>query len=202
MNMKPFFKKCWKILGHVIAIGLALTLVASCNAQGAETVSMLNLDETAPTGFSETMDNPYGTGYNKAFSIVAQDEILYYDHSGEGAFFDIENNDELKTYFSSGFDNEAYGTAFAMPEGDWLHTKAIAFDGNGGGRDRYVFFAGINVFNEVRVWILDSKENTCSEPIYVCSISWTENLKYHEIYDDVLELTAGDFNGDGKDSVV
>ena len=36
MNMKPFFKKAWKILGHVIAIGLALTLVASCNADAAE----------------------------------------------------------------------------------------------------------------------------------------------------------------------
>ena len=50
MNMKPFFKKAWKILGHVIAIGLALTLVASCNADAAE----MN-DDMPQEGYYETM---------------------------------------------------------------------------------------------------------------------------------------------------
>lgn len=68
MNMKNLLKKIGKILGHVIAIGLALTVV-SCTAQGAETVPILNLDKTAPAGFGETMENPYDIGYNKAFSI-------------------------------------------------------------------------------------------------------------------------------------
>ena len=149
MNMK----KIWKILGHVIAISLALTVV-SCNAQASD---LLEIDNTEPAGFAETT-NPYGYKEGDPFPLVVKNEVAFFGgHVGTYnlGLKDTNSQSDLNNLIRNPKSNT--GTHdYGIPSDIYCYVQAIALDGDGDGKKNHVAFAGYN--NDTKhaeAWLID-----------------------------------------------
>lgn len=170
-----------------------------------ETILNDMLNQAAPGSFSDDTLTPYGTQMGEAFTLLEKAEIFEYAADG-GTSYAPTFYDNLKAGSSLGYSTASMAddTIPAMK-----FAKGVAFDATGSGRRDHVAIVGyrnesngasacLYVVNAetkevVAYQILQSENNKLSALLANLTIVDSNNL---------LQITAGDYNGDGKDSLV
>ncbi|MBQ0079511.1 MAG: hypothetical protein KBS66_06460, partial [Eubacterium sp.] len=119
---------------------------------------------------------------------------------GEGSFLSLDSYEESgKLEGGAADDSQSWHKASYM--------QAVPFDPTGCGRNNFVAFVGMNKSedsNAIEFWVLDTENEKISEVTTIDGAAWTKDaLVDAEMYArNFLSITAGDYNGDGKDSVI
>ena len=175
-----------------------------------ETILNDMLNQAAPGSFSDDTLTPYGTQKGEAFTLLEKAEIFEYAADG-GVSYDPTFYDNLTTGSSALSD---YSTASLVDDTELpalYFAKGVAFDATGSGRRDHVAIVGyridvtgvigpstwLYVINAETKEVVDSKFLQNSEALsYILA-----NLTIVDS-NNLLQITAGDYNGDGKDSLV
>ena len=169
-----------------------------------ETILNDMLNQAAPGSFSDDTLTPYGTQMGEAFTLLEKAEIFEYAADG-GVSYDPTFYDNLTTGSSLG-----YSTASMVDELPALYfAKGVAFDATGSGRRDHVAIVGYRSENTgMSIWLYvikaETKEVVDYKPLQDPSAKLSDLLANLTIVDsnNLLQITAGDYNGDGKDSLV
>lgn len=205
-------KSSKRLIAKVLSVVLCLAMLVSMfptllnietKAAGAAD-TLLNLDSTEPSGFSNTAD-PYGTGKDNAFLLNEESELfryVSYDRSSS------ENNVTASIYDSMKLTNFSVETnateskvTLSSTVNDLNYVKTVSFDPNGSGRRDHIAMVGVTASNYVYLYVYDTV-NKKWERTALGTIEWiTDDTHYYEM-SDFLSITAGDYDGDKKDSLV
>ena len=169
--------------------------------------SILNdmLNQAAPGSFSDDTLTPYGTQMGEAFTLLEKAEIFEYAADG-GTSYAPTFYDNLKT-------NSPVGYSTASMADDTIpalyFAKGVAFDATGSGRRDHVAIVGYRSENSgMSIWLYvikaETKEVVDYKPLHDPNAKLSALLANLTIVDsnNLLQITAGDYNGDGKDSLV
>lgn len=169
--------------------------------------NLMNLENVEPSGYSSTT-NPYGYDIDVPFLMVEQNELMYLN-AWDGtvrsnSYYDMGTTDSLANFTKS--KTGANGTFYA--DANYSLMEAVSFDPTGSGRRDHVAFVGISKFNKKGyLWILDTTDlNRGYERAEIGDFSYmydgnTFNVPTYQNR-SFLNIVAGDFDGDGKESVL
>ncbi|MBR6007029.1 MAG: VCBS repeat-containing protein, partial [Clostridia bacterium] len=205
-------------------------LITDCVGAAAEDVTpdkgksvydaIVSMGELAPAAYNNALsDDPYGYGVDVPFYMMASNELLVirtqdlknggspefssYTNLGEKAeqtneYFRWDKNDLLA---------EAISTAdYSLPNSAEMalnYVQAIAFDPVGTGKDDHVALIGVHYFSkESKKLYLIVYDNAGHNSGYVelGTVNWMIDEYFSGM--NYLSITAGDYNGDGKDTLV
>ena len=166
-------------------------------------------------------DDPYGFGINQPFTMSPANELLVVGN-GNGNPYGIPNDYQsldLLTYgtdvgydfLGSGTVNKNYKVYTQTAQGvSWKEVvnapQTVSFDPTGSGRKDHVAELGVRFGGEtpsLNLYVFD-KSGNCSAPFTVGTINWmadNSDIDYYNVK-NYYSVTAGDFNGDGKDSLI
>ena len=167
-----------------------------------------------PDTYKDESFEPYGYGQDVPFFMNKQSELLFYqtspDSSGEiNTFFD-----KLKSESDGDVLNGTKTSALKAPPNDLkkaYFVKSVSFDPTGTGRDDHIAFIGVywdGSHAKARVWAYNTRSRAWSSAFDLGSGSglncdWMEEDHITEFEAmGFLSITAGDYNGDGKDTLV
>lgn len=168
-----------------------------------------------PDNYSDETFEPYGYGVDVPFMMNKQAELLFYQtRPGSGGVIDTFY-DSLKPGSSADVLGGNKTRAMAAPPDDLQQAyfvKAVAFDPTGTGRDDHIAFIGIywdsSQNARAGVWAYNTRTNSWLRGLdlgswagYNCNWMRTEKITEYEAM-GFLSITAGDYNGDGKDTIV
>ncbi|MBR5329233.1 MAG: S-layer homology domain-containing protein [Firmicutes bacterium] len=186
---------------------ILVAILAFCLLASPLSANLLEIDNTPPAGFSETT-NPYGYKEGDPFPLVIKNEVAFYGCSVSNAELglkDTNSRDDLNDLIRDPSDKTG-DDDYANPGGIYLYVQAIAFDGDGDGKKNHVAFVGINNSTYyAQAWVVDmnSSDRKSSEVVNIGPMTWMSDGKYKQFSSTSLfSITAGDYDGDGKDSVV
>ena len=179
--------------------------------------TMTGMADNTPSDWSSDKD-PYGYGLNKAFFMNTQQELLTYQYNGHSDKT-VESYDILKSendeYPLNGYKSmEKYNI-------DKSHTlsyaRTVAFDPSGSGRKDHIAVIGVyaddymndNTKAHIYVYVIN-KDHDCSAMLDLGKASWMSDshgsLNNDYMWDfnamNFMQITAGDYDGDGRDSLV
>ncbi|MGN0517531.1 MAG: hypothetical protein ACI4II_02260 [Acutalibacteraceae bacterium] len=173
-----------------------------------ETIFNDMLNQAAPGSFSDDTLTPYGTQKGEAFTLLEKAEIFEYAADG-GTSYAPTFYDNLTTGSSLGYSTASLVNADKLPA--LYFAKGVAFDATGSGRRDHVAIVGyrkeatgvigasawLYVINAETKEVVDNKILQSSEALSALLANLT-------VVDsnNLLQITAGDYNGDGKDSLV
>jgi hypothetical protein len=178
--------------------------------------SITGMADTPPSDWYQEKD-PYGYGLNNMFFLNAQQELLLYQYNGHSDKT-IESYDTLKAKNESDYPlADVKPRSYSIPQDHTLsHAKTIAFDPTGSGRKDHIAVIGVysSKFADdktppyIYVYVMD-KEGHLSSMTDLGVAKWMCNdstLNNDNMWDfnarNFMDITAGDFDGDGKDSLV
>lgn len=168
---------------------------------------LLEIDNTAPAGFAET-SNPYGYKEGDPFPLVIKNEVAFYGgHVGTYnlGLKDTNSQSDLNNLIRNPRSNTS-ASDYSNPSGIYCYVQAIAFDGDGDGKKNHVAFVGYN--NETKhaeAWLInmDDTEKTPNDVTDLGPMTWLSDGNYKQYSSTSLfAITAGDYDGNGKDSIV
>lgn len=167
----------------------------------------LVMNSAAPDSFMDEKYEPFGHG-DIPFSMNTESELLFYmtnkNSSGDiTTFYDklkAGNTGDILT------GNTASTALKAPPVGlkKASFVQAVAFDPRGCGRDDHIAFIGVNSTKYAYVWVYDTRNkrwSTDNNGISLVACRWMKNITDFEAA-NFLSITAGDYNGDGRESLV
>ena len=186
------------------------------------------LDEKAPKDISKYPDDVYGVdttqnlqgahhedeNNNTPFLLSRQSELaLLVGDNGSDVMYRMDNIKMDQTALSDGIRwvngvNVANSTNSSMPESkleiykDLYYPQSVAFDRDGTGRDQYIATVGLFGRN-VTLAIQDARSGSL-KTILIQEANWMGNIGSGGdwLKDNYFAITAGDYDGDGKDSVI
>ncbi len=202
---------CSKTISLLLAFSVLLTAVPMAipvAVTAEETVigsssSLLSLDEKPPASYA-TATNPYGYDKDVAFTLSVGHELLYLggaDTKKQTSVLNGDDTGDLKEYLKE--PNKKEGS-YALPSGTWNWVKAIAFDDQADeAKDDKVLFVGVKESNQrAYAWVLDYPNNTISGLLDLGNMDWIGSDYEQYMSTSLFELAAGDFDGDGVDSLL
>ena len=171
------------------------------------------MKNTKPAGFDNTT-NPYGYNVGRPFAMVEKNELLYFETYGEsatGKIADVGTPESLKNFISK------KGTASdaSLPNMDirallkyYAFVQSVSFDPFGSGRRDHVAYVGLDKSDQqVYLHIYDTRTGEYKGKQWVGEMTWMFDksgliraLNYET--NAYLNITAGDFDGDGKDTLI
>ena len=176
--------------------------------------------DNPPSDWYQEKD-PYGYGKGNPFFMNSQQELLVYRYDGH-------KGQKIYSYDTLKKKNEGYPlTGAKSSEGYDLsksytlsHAQTIAFDPTGSGRKDHIAVIGVyaddykndNTHAYIYLYVMD-KEGNVSSLKELCRARWIsdkhdgdEDLNNDYMWDfnakNFMGITAGDYDGDGKDSMV
>ncbi len=203
-----------RIISIALAVAMAFSIVA-VGVSGAEDDkaarpdnSLMNLDSTKPSGF-ETTTNPYGYDVGMPFLFSEENELLFFatnnqqkdDGLKQTGIYNGDSRTKLSdfTYNQAGISNKSY----KMPSGTWNMVEAVSFDPTNSGRNDHVAFVGVKYEDfKAYAWVYNAKSNTCSAAVEIGNMNWLDDSYEAFTGGNFFAIAAGDFNKDGKDTVV
>ena len=206
-----------RIIGLLLVICTVVTLLPTLSpvshAASSQFDSILNMDQVEPSGYDpDSTENPYGYKLNEPFLLNPISELLLYktydlNDSSKKHMSTTSYNDAIKNNaFNENDTTSLFGTK------DYLYVEAVAFDPSGSGRKDYVAYIGLK-YNAttpsnsyIMVWVQNTVTGAVSnERSYQSDrASWfddNQNMYQHEA-GNFFAITAGDYSGDGKDTIV
>lgn len=203
-----------RILAVVLAVFTILGLVPIAVMTGAETITkfidpvdpslggsdVLKLIEQAAPEVPEGTLTPYGTG--SLIKLIEKNELFISSNILKGIYFNNKGGDHPNLSVMRKELDELNSLRFA---------KAVAFDPKGGGRRDYIAVLGIKEMPAgsgdnctAALYIFKADGSTKPDELTFDSVNldwaWT-NLEAVDA-NNYFSITAGDYDGDGKDSLV
>ncbi|WP_317856166.1 S-layer homology domain-containing protein [Chakrabartyella piscis] len=175
------------------------------------TSSFLNLESTVPDGFdADSTENPYSSNTN-SFMMSAEHELLIYSNGGDDAGVNIY---EDYSYNANGGSDVLNGMSTvsginSVSTKSYDYVQGIAGNFIGGtdnGRDNYVAYVGFEMdsddYIKPMLWVQEAYTGSwCAEvELNYRELDFKDLDKYEA--SGMLSITAGDFNGDGTDTIV
>lgn len=203
-----------RILAVVLTVFTILGLVPMAVLTGAETITkfidpvdpslggsdVLKLIEQAAPEVPEGTLTPYGTG--SLIKLIEKNELFINSNILKGIYFNNKGGDHPNLSVARHNLDELNSLRFA---------KAVAFDPKGGGRRDYIAVLGIKEMPQgsgdnctAALYIFKADGSTEPYELTFDSVNldwaWT-NLEAVDA-NNYFSITAGDYDGDGKDSLV
>ena len=207
------------IFGRGLAILLSVILMAACfplSIFAEDTTqdpdfsgtNLMNLENVQPSGYTTTT-NPYGYDIGEPFLMVEQNELMYlnaWDNKvRQASYFSMGTGSALKT-----FARNKSGSSGTFSNPNYKLMQAVPFDPTGSGRRDHVAFVGVSGQNKKGyMWVIDTTKGTdsdCSPQVEIGDFSYMFDGNDFEVPTyanrSFLNIVAGDFDGDGKESIV
>ena len=207
------------IFGRGLAILLSVTLMAACfplSIFAEDTTqdpdfsgtNLMNLESVQPSGYTTTT-NPYGYGIGEPFLMVEQNELMYlnaWDNNvRQASYFSMGSESALKT-----FAKNKSGSSGTFSNPNYKLMQAVSFDPTGSGRRDHVAFVGVSGQDKKGyMWVIDTTKGTDSDRSQLVEIGdfgymFDGNDFEVPTYSNrsFFNIVAGDFDGDGKESIV
>ena len=169
-----------------------------------------------PAHYEDEGYEPYGYGVDVPFFLNKQSELLFYqtyrDSSGDiNTFYDKLNSASTDDVLKGTKTNAVKAPPTKLKQAYFV--QAIAFDPNGTARDDHIAFIGVYYDSDAEhvyayLWAYDTVNRKWSsefnlgtyENAYCDWMEKTHITDYEAV--NFLSITAGDYDGDGKDTVV
>ena len=210
MDKRSIFERGFAILLSVILMAACfpLSIFAEDTTQDPDFsgTNLMNLENVQPSGYTTTT-NPYGYDIGEPFLMVEQNELMYLNVWGnqvhQASYFDMGTESSLPTFArkKSGANGTFFVDTYALME-------AVAFDPTGSGRKDHVAFVGISN-KRGYLWVIDTRQKAGSdrsEPVDIGDFQYMYDRNSFEVPTyanrSFLNIVAGDFDGDGKESIV
>lgn len=210
-------------LSLIMVIGLLPFSAFAAGSNGSTSSSLddlLNIND-APGEFKNT-DNPYGFDEGVPFNLAPQDELLYF-YSGFSNDFGFNNQWSLKYDIYQGIKPGTHLNGWRTNLGSsiksgnnsfktWGFVQAVSFDPYGTGRNTHLAYIGLDSTNDsnwsFRVNVINLTTNRQAyETRKIGNANWIKNETQEDGFENFnasnfLSITAGDYDGDGKDTIV
>ena len=212
MDKRSIFERGFAILLSVILMAACfpLSIFAEDTTQDPDFsgTNLMNLESVQPSGYTTTT-NPYGYDIGEPFLMVEQNELMYlnaWDNQvRQASYFSMGTESALNTFAKNKSGNS--GT-FSNP--NYKLMQAVSFDPTGSGRRDHVAFVGVSGQNKKGyMWVIDTTKGTdsdCSQQVEIGDFSYMFDGNDFEVptYSNrsFFNIVAGDFDGDGKESIV
>ena len=210
MDKRSIFERGFAILLSVILMAACfpLSIFAEDTTQDPDFsgTNLMNLENVQPSGYTTTT-NPYGYDVGMPFLMVEQNELMYLNVWGnqvrEASYFDMGTESSLPTFArkKSGANGTFSVDTYALME-------AVAFDPTGSGRKDHVAFVGISN-KRGYLWVIDTRQEAGSDrsgPVDIGDFTYMYDGNSFKVPTyanrSFLNIVAGDFDGDGKESIV
>ena len=210
MDKRSIFERGFAILLSVILMAACfpLSIFAEDTTQDPDFsgTNLMNLENVQPSGYTTTT-NPYGYDVGMPFLMVEQNELMYLNVWGnqvrQASYFDMGTESSLPTFArkKSGANGTFFVDTYALME-------AVAFDPTGSGRKDHVAFVGISN-KRGYLWVIDTRQEADSdrsEPVDIGDFTYMYDGNSFKVPTyanrSFLNIVAGDFDGDGKESIV
>ena len=212
MDKRSIFERGFAILLSVILMAACfpLSIFAEDTTQDPDFsgTNLMNLENVQPSGYTTTT-NPYGYDIGEPFLMVEQNELMYlnvWDNKvRQASYFSMGTESALNTFAKN--KSGSNGT-FSNP--NYKLMQAVSFDPTGSGRRDHVAFVGVSGQNKKGyMWVIDTTKGTgsdCSPQVEIGDFGYMFDGNDFEVptYSNrsFFNIVAGDFDGDGKESIV
>ena len=212
MDKRSIFERGFAILLSVILMAACfpLSIFAEDTTQDPDFsgTNLMNLENVQPSGYTTTT-NPYGYDIGEPFLMVEQNELMYlnaWDNNvRQASYFSMGSESALKT-----FAKNKSGSSGTFSNPNYKLMQAVSFDPTGSGRRDHVAFVGVSGQDKKGyMWVIDTTKGTDSDRSQLVEIGnfsymFDESAFNVPTYDNrsFVNIVAGDFNGDGKESIV
>ena len=212
MDKRSIFERGLAILLSVILMAACfpLSIFAEDTTQAPDFsgTNLMNLESVQPSGYTTTT-NPYGYDIGEPFLMVEQNELMYlnaWDNTvRQASYFAMGSESALET-----FAKNKSGSSGTFSNPNYKLMQAVSFDPTGSGRRDHVAFVGVSGQNKKGyMWVIDTTKGTdsdCSQQVEIGDFSYMFDKSDFEVptYSNrsFLNIVAGDFDGDGKESIV
>ena len=211
MDKRSIFERGFAILLSVILMAACfpLSIFAEDTTQDPDFsgTNLMNLENVQPSGYTTTT-NPYGYDIGEPFLMVEQNELMYlnaWDNKvRQASYFSMGSESALKT-----FAKNKSGSSGTFSNPNYKLMQAVSFDPTGSGRRDHVAFVGVGQDKKGYMWVIDTtkgKGSDCSGLVAIGDFSYMFDANAFEVptYSNrsFLNIVAGDFDGDGKESIV
>ena len=212
MDKRSIFERGFAILLSVILMAACfpLSIFAEDTTQDPDFsgTNLMNLENVQPSGYTTTT-NPYGYDIGEPFLMVEQNELMYlnaWDNKvRQASYFSMGSESALKT-----FAKNKSGSSGTFSNPNYKLMQAVSFDPTGSGRRDHVAFVGVSGQDKKGyMWVIDTtkgKGSDCSGLVAIGDFSYMFDASAFKVptYSNrsFLNIVAGDFDGDGKESIV
>ena len=211
MDKRSIFERGFAILLSVILMAACfpLSIFAEDTTQGPDFsgTNLMNLENVQPSGYTTTT-NPYGYDIGEPFLMVEQNELMYlnaWDNKvRQASYFSMGSESALNTFAKS-----KSGSSGTFSNPNYKLMQAVSFDPTGSGRRDHVAFVGVGQDKKGYMWVIDTTKGTdsdCSQQVEIGDFSYMFDKSDFEVptYSNrsFFNIVAGDFDGDGKESIV
>ena len=212
MDKRSIFERGFAILLSVILMAACfpLSIFAEDTTQGPDFsgTNLMNLENVQPSGYTTTT-NPYGYDIGEPFLMVEQNELMYlnaWDNKVQQAsYFSMGSESALKTFATN-----KSGSSGTFSNPNYKLMQAVSFDPTGSGRRDHVAFVGVSGKDKKGyMWVIDTTKGTdsdLSQLVEIGDFSYMFDASAFKVptYSNrsFLNIVAGDFDGDGKESIV
>ena len=212
MDKRSIFERGFAILLSVILMAACfpLSIFAEDTTQDPDFsgTNLMNLENLQPSGYTTTT-NPYGYDIGEPFLMVEQNELMYlnaWDNKvRQASYFSMGSESALNT-----FAKNKSGSSGTFSNPNYKLMQAVSFDPTGSGRRDHVAFVGVSGQNKKGyMWVIDTTKGTgsdCSQQVEIGDFSYMFDKSDFEVptYSNrsFFNIVAGDFDGDGKESIV
>ena len=212
MDKRSIFERGFAILLSVILMAACfpLSIFAEDTTQDPDFsgTNLMNLENVQPSGYTTTT-NPYGYDIGEPFLMVEQNELMYLNawdnRVRQASYFAMGSESALET-----FAKNKSGSSGTFSNPNYKLMQAVSFDPTGSGRRDHVAFVGVSGQNKKGyMWVIDTTKGTdsdCSPQVEIGDFSYMFDGNDFEVptYSNrsFLNIVAGDFDGDGKESIV
>ena len=211
MDKRSIFERGFAILLSVILMAACfpLSIFAEDTTQDPDFsgTNLMNLENVQPSGYTTTT-NPYGYDIGEPFLMVEQNELMYlnaWDNMvRQASYFSMGSESALNT-----FAKNKSGSSGTFSNPNYKLMQAVSFDPTGSGRRDHVAFVGVGQDKKGYMWVIDTTKGTgsdCSQQVEIGDFSYMFDKSDFEVptYSNrsFFNIVAGDFDGDGKESIV
>ena len=211
MDKRSIFERGFAILLSVILMAACfpLSIFAEDTTQDPDFsgTNLMNLENVQPSGYTTTT-NPYGYDIGEPFLMVEQNELMYLNawdnRVRQASYFSMGSESALKTFATN-----KSGSSGTFSNPNYKLMQAVSFDPTGSGRRDHVAFVGVGQDKKGYMWVIDTTKGTgsdCSQQVEIGDFSYMFDKSDFEVptYSNrsFFNIVAGDFDGDGKESIV
>ena len=212
MDKRSIFERGFAILLSVILMAACfpLSIFAEDTTQDPDFsgTNLMNLENVQPSGYTTTT-NPYGYDIGEPFLMVEQNELMYLNawdnRVRQASYFSMGSESALNT-----FARDKSGSSGTFSNPNYKLMQAVSFDPTGSGRRDHVAFVGVSGQDKKGyMWVIDTTKGTdsdCSGLVAIGDFSYMFDASAFKVptYSNrsFLNIVAGDFDGDGKESIV
>ncbi len=217
-------KQTKRILSLLVSLAIVFTMIVLPkqevkawlvdNASDLNTASeILKLDETIPEQLDKYPDDVYGMGEEQPFLLSEQNELALIIQGSKGPkMYRMDTFNMNMTYrdeydrcwinginFANATKISSFGATNLENYNDLYFIQSIGVDRDGTGRKQFVASAGYTA-NYVRLVVQHAA--TGAAKTYTIGKAAIADTASHWMMDNYLAITAGDYDGDGRDSIV